>query len=524
MTTVLGKVEEFDGSQEEWTQYVERVNHFFDANDIADAGKKRAVLLSIIGPSMYALLRNLVSPAKPGEKSFDELMSVLKNHYNPTPSETVQRSRFNSRCRKPGESVAQFVAELRALAEFCNYGDSLEKMIRDRVVCGIMNSKIQQKLLAEKPETLKRAVEIAQGVETALKNAKELAQKEGSSAMSTTESVNRVTPPTRGKDTDSSRKFSGRRYCCGRAGHKRQQCRHKEAVCHGCGKTGHLLRACRNKSPGQRRNQQPPRKRSVHHVEGSSEDDADDNFTLYSINSASKPRPYIVDIEINGKALPMEIDTGASLTLVSEGTFKESWPTTKLTHTGIKLHSYSGESVPVVGTADVRVKYGDQVLTLPILVVKGEGPSLLGRNWLCELKLNWHDIFWLQNEPLKQVLEKYKSVLEPGLGKVTGYKAKIIIDPTATPKYCKARTLPYFYREKVEKELDRLVEEGTLEPVECSEWAAPIVAVLKQDRECSHLWGLQTNDQPQYKGRPLPDSSCRRFVCKAFGRQIFYNA
>ena len=43
--------------------------------------------------------------------------------------------------------------------------------------------------------------------------------------------------------------------------------------------------------------------------------------------------------------------------LVSEGTFKESWPTTKLSHTGIKLHSYSGESVPVVGTADVTVKY-----------------------------------------------------------------------------------------------------------------------------------------------------------------------
>ena len=43
------------------------------------------------------------------------------------------------------------------------------------VVCGIMNSKIQQKLVAEKPATLKRAVEIAQGMETASKNAKELA-------------------------------------------------------------------------------------------------------------------------------------------------------------------------------------------------------------------------------------------------------------------------------------------------------------------------------------------------------------
>ena len=67
MASVFGKVDEFDGSKEEWTQYVEHVNHFFEANDITDDGKKRAILLSVIGSSKYALLRNLVSPAKPGE-------------------------------------------------------------------------------------------------------------------------------------------------------------------------------------------------------------------------------------------------------------------------------------------------------------------------------------------------------------------------------------------------------------------------------------------------------------------------
>ena len=154
--------------------------------------------------------------------------------------------------RKSVELVAQFVAELRSLAKFCNYGESLVKMIRDQVVCEIMNSKIQHKLLAETPETLKRAVD---GMETALKNAR-VGAKERSSAMTTTESVNQVTPPTRGKNTESSITFSGHCYRCCRAGHNRQQ---KEAVCHGCGKTSHLLRACRNKSPSQCRNRQLPR-------------------------------------------------------------------------------------------------------------------------------------------------------------------------------------------------------------------------------------------------------------------------
>lgn len=156
--------------------------------------------------------------------------------------------------------------------------------------------------------------------------------------------------------------------------------------------------------------------------------------------------------------------------------FHDNWPTLDLLHIEVELHSYSGESVPVTGTTEVAVKYGSQTATLPLLVVRGEGPSLLGRNWLNVLELNWQEIFWLHKGSLNQVLEKHKAVFEPGLGTVTGYQAKIIIDPNATPKYCKARTVPYAYREKVEKELDRLVEEGMLEPVEYSEWAAPMVA------------------------------------------------
>ena len=484
MASVFGKVDEFDGSKEEWTQYVERLEHFFVANDITDAGKKRAVLLSVVGASTYALLRNLVSPTKPGEKSYSELVAVLQEHYNPTPSETIQRSRFNSRFRKPGESVSTFVAELRALAEFCNFGGSLDEMIRDRIVCGITHGKIQQKLLAEKPTTLKRAVEIAQGVETALKNAKELAQQE-----TPPETVHQVKPPTRGKGTGSSRRFQGTCFCCGRVGHRREQCRMKDAVCRGCGKTGHLVRICRNKVTGKRKQHPSSEKKVVHHVDESPEEESDDDFALYSLNSASKPRPYLVTIEVDKKPIQMEVDTGASLTLVSERTLRENWPTVNLSHTGIKLHSYSGESVPVVGTADVSVKYGSQIATLPLLVVKGEGPSLLGRNWLSELKLKWQEIFWLHNASLSQLLEEHKIVFEPGLGTVTGFTAKITVDPNATPKYCKARAVPYFYREKVEKELDRLVEEGTLEPVEFSEWAAPIVAVLKPDKQNVRICG-----------------------------------
>ena len=52
----------------------------------------------------------------------------------------------------------------------------------------------------------------------------------------------------------------------------------------------------------------------------------------------------------------------------------------------------------------------------------------------------------------------------------------------ASPKYCKARPVPYALRENVEKELERLQEEGTIEPVQFADWAAPIVPIVKDDK------------------------------------------
>ena len=80
MSSLLGRIDEFDGTKEDWPQYVERVDHFFDVNGITDVDKKSA-FLAVIGPTTYALVRNLVSPAKPGEKSYDELVKILKEHY-----------------------------------------------------------------------------------------------------------------------------------------------------------------------------------------------------------------------------------------------------------------------------------------------------------------------------------------------------------------------------------------------------------------------------------------------------------
>ena len=105
-------------------------------------------------------MRNLISPSTPNEKSFQQLVETLKNHYDPRPSKTMQWFYFNSRVRKLGESVANYLTKLQALAQYCNFGGTLEDMLRDRLVIGINDLVLQRCLLVEARLTLKKATEI----------------------------------------------------------------------------------------------------------------------------------------------------------------------------------------------------------------------------------------------------------------------------------------------------------------------------------------------------------------------------
>ena len=168
---MIGQIGEFIREKEEWSQYWERLQCFFDANDIEEDEKKRAILLTVIGSATYKVLSNLTSPTKPKEKPLADLIALLKKHFEPTPSEIVQRYKFNTRCRQPSESIATFMSEVRAIAEHCNFGQTLDVMLRDRLVCGINDKVIQKRLLAEDKLTLAKAMEIAQAMEMAAENA-----------------------------------------------------------------------------------------------------------------------------------------------------------------------------------------------------------------------------------------------------------------------------------------------------------------------------------------------------------------
>lgn len=90
----------------------------------------------------------------------------------------VQRTKFYTRNRQPGESITDYVAELRSMCEDCRFGTFLDEMLRDKLVVGVNDNNIQRRLLAEKDTiTFNEAFKIAVNIESASKHLRDIQTK-----------------------------------------------------------------------------------------------------------------------------------------------------------------------------------------------------------------------------------------------------------------------------------------------------------------------------------------------------------
>ena len=213
-------------------------------------------------------------------------------------------------------------------------------------------------------------------------------------------------------------------------------------------------------------------------------------------------------MELNGIPLKMELDMGASVSLVSKKTWREKLGSPPLTKRKIVLRAYLGHRLHVIGETTVDVNAGSQWhKCLPLVVVEGEEAPLFGRNWLVLVEVAW-DVLknkFVQeckthaivascsqgqspqtgargNPPaLDELLKRYDVIFKQQLGKIKDLKATIRMQSEATPKFFKPRPVAYALRERVEQELERLVAIGVIESISHSEWAAPIVPVIKNN-------------------------------------------
>ena len=146
---ILGRINEFDiNGNEKFTEYIERLTQYFYANDITDDKKQTAVFLTVIGQDTYSLLRSLLTPTAPHTKSVAQLGKILSDHLVPKPIVIAERHKFYEATQHQGEHVKEYIARLRRMTEFCEFGNFLEEALRDKFVCGLRSHAIRKQLLS----------------------------------------------------------------------------------------------------------------------------------------------------------------------------------------------------------------------------------------------------------------------------------------------------------------------------------------------------------------------------------------
>ena len=210
------------------------------------------------------------------------------------------------------------------------------------------------------------------------------------------------------------------------------------------------------------------------------------------------------------------------MSVISEDTYVKLWPEQRpqLQPSHTRLKTFMGEVVKVLGTICIP----GQQHQLDLLVVPGSGPSLFGHNWLQHITLDWARLHHVHlAEKWQDVVDRHTDLFKEDLGFMKDAEAKLIIDTEVQPKFYRPRPVPYALKERVGQELDRLERTGVIEKTPNSEWAAPIVPVVKPDgsiRICGD-YKLTANKAAKTESYPLP--SRRYFFFSVRGEIVYYS-
>jgi hypothetical protein len=229
-----------------------------------------------------------------------------------------------------------------------------------------------------------------------------------------------------------------------------------------------------------------------------------EHWPIFSLSEKSgRSKEIKISLTLEDELIEMDLDTGASLSVISEELYKTKLvEKVTLRPSRVILKTYSGEMLGVLGEINVHVKYQKQSKFLPVIVVKGSGPALFGRNWMEAIKLDWQSIHFVDGD------FKQYSVFDNKLGCIKGVTATLKVKEDVQPKFFKPRTVPFALRDKISTELDRLESIGVLQKVECSDWAAPVIPALKADgsvRICGDF-KVTVNPYLDIPGYPFPTS------------------
>lgn len=520
-SNVVGILNEFNPEVNSWLIHQKRVQQYFIANKITDSETKRAILLNGLHEEAYKLLCNLTVPKDPEDCTYETLVTTLKNHYTPVRAVFAERFRFYVAQKQLDESLQDWAARVKKLSTHCNFGEYLETAIRDKFVVGLEPGKVRDKLFSENESelTFVKALSTAMTAETA-RLSYGIQEQQTISIKSEPGEVHRLGSFSKGNARGRGRSCSPRgahqgtstadrwgqrsrasvsinqrsattNTCtvCGKKNHNSENCRYREYSCNSCGKKGHLQSVCDKK--GQQLF-------NAHHFL------EDNELPIFNL-SAQKNLPFMVDVKLNNDWFLIELDTGATVSVLSEFLWFNKFRNQQLVPSELCLVSYTGDKIWPIGKCQINVTYNNVIKNIDFYVIKNGGPPLLGRNFTYEFKLNLTNVNYLAGG-VDAIFQEYPEVFTEKLGTFKTQKLHLSLKDGATPKFFRPRPLPYALKKRVDEELENLIKNNIIESVPYSDWGTPIVPVIKKDgsvRICGD-YKVTLNQQIKVDSFPLP--------------------
>ena len=488
----------------EWNKWMSRFENLLLALEVTDAKRKKAMLLFYAGKDVHEIYDTL-SPAT--DEEYDAAKEKLKTHFEPSKNETFEVYNFRSLIQMEGESIDRYLTRLREAAGRCGFTDS-KKEIKHQIVFSCTSKKVRRKALSEDP-SLDDLVKYARSLEKTSTQANIIEKTDYTvhKIMRPGKYSHRY-PEKQKKDVDS-KMGAGRKdnkkscyFCGGVFPHVkgRTSCPAYGKVCNSCKLPNHFSKCCNNR---EKVNQVDD---VVARSSDSSNTESGDEQHVYTVN---EQKVNIVNANINVKLenvkTDFQIDSGASVNVISEKLFNVLGTHVKLLKTKVKLYAYgSKNTLPVIGYFDGIIEVKDRIEVARFYIVRGNRmSSLMGLETALKLgviKIINNIVGKIENLPLnlRNIISKYKSRFE-GIGKLKDVEVNLNIDPEVKPVANKHRRVPFHLRKKVEDELDRLMLAGVIETVkEPTGWVSPIVITNKHDgsiRMCVDMTEANKNIQ-----------------------------
>ena len=490
---------------EEWPKWIRRFQRFRIASGLMDKSDETQVntLVYSMGDEADDVMRSFKFDE--GEvEDFETVKGKFEAFFVKRRNVIYERAQFNLRKQEEGETVAAFINDLYVLVEHCGFGDLQDEMIRDRLVVGLRDSKLSERLQLDADLTLEKAITITRQSETVHNQQSQMRHDTIKERSIPVNLVNTKKKPTQPSKRQTIYKNASQR--CSRCGrtplHEVRVCPAKEAICRGCGKRGHFQKMCRSAR--------------ISEVRKDSDNDSDSIFL--GVVTSQTNRPWTVSLGLNCFETEFCIDTGAEVTAIPDRVYSQIGKP-ELQASARELRGPDNFPLETKGRFIGVLRKGDKMVEEEIYVIRGLHKPLLGRPAIEKMDILAR-IGTVVGSVSQSVINNFSHLFR-GLGKLDGDYTIRLKEEARPFSLSTPRRVPIPLMKPVKQELDRMVKLGVISPVtEPTEWCAGMVPVVKRNgsvRVCVDLTHL--NQSVKRERHQLP--SVEQVLAQLTGARIF---